>query len=146
MFGNFHRSLDDKNRLVIPSRFRKDLGKVFFVSYGADKVLEIRSEESFNKWKDKLLNAGSINKTLRAYKRFFFGNTFEVESDKLGRFTLQQSSIDFAAIKNEVVILGLGDKIEIWSKQNYEKFSSNFDDNNSIDNLEDKLQDEGVIL
>lgn len=146
MFGNFTRTIDSKGRLTFPPEIKKYLTDKIYISYGTDNVLEVRTKDSFKIWQDKLLNSNSLNKNLKNYKRIFFGSTFEAECDKLGRINVKQSSLDFAGIKKEIIILGLGDKLEIWDKEKYEIFQKEHSKDDSIDKLQNELITEGINL
>ena len=146
MFGNFLRSIDSKGRLAFPPEIKKYITGKIYISYGSDNVLEVRTSESFKVWQEKLLQSNSLNKNLKTYKRIFFGSTFETECDKLGRVNIKQSSLDFANIKKEIIILGLGDKLEIWSKEKYDEFQNEYSKDDAIDKLQNELNNEGVNL
>ncbi|MCR8613123.1 MAG: division/cell wall cluster transcriptional repressor MraZ [Mycoplasma sp.] len=145
MFGNYQRNIDNKGRLLLPAELRNSLGKRVFVSFG-NNTLDVFTVEAFESLKKRLLSASALNKNLRDYKRIFFGNTFEIEVDKSGRINIQDASLKFAGIKKEVVILGLGDKIELWAKERYDEFAKKYEGNESIEALQDKLFDEGIEI
>lgn len=79
-----------KNRLAIPSIYRQELGNVFYISLSLDQVLEIRSAEEFDKIKNKISQANSLNKNIRNFARFFFSNTTQVSPDKQGEYFYQR--------------------------------------------------------
>ncbi len=146
MFGHYHRSLDDKKRLVLPAKFRDELGAVVYATFGPDQVLELRSKGSFDVLRDKLLSNNMLNKDLRKYARALFGNTVELFVDKLGRINLPDEFIQKAAIEKEVSFVGVGNKVELWTKNAFEDFQKSIENEGSIDELADKLFKDGVEL
>ncbi len=146
MVGHYFRSLDNKKRLVLPAKFRKKLGDVVFATYGPDQVLELRSADSFEVLRERMLSKNMLNKTLRKYTRALLGNTVELSVDKLGRVNLPEETILLAAIKKEVTFVGVGDKVEIWNKDAFDKFQKSIKTEESIDELADRLHKEGIEL
>lgn len=146
MFGNYKRTLDDKNRVMIPAKLRDPLGKVFYITLGPDNVLEIRDDKSFNIYKDKLLGTNMLNKNARLFARVLLGNTIEVTPDKQGRFALTESFMSKTGITKEVTFVGVGNKVELWSTEAFDNFTKEFEGKESIDDLAIKLLKDGVEL
>ncbi|MCP4336660.1 MAG: division/cell wall cluster transcriptional repressor MraZ [Mycoplasma sp.] len=146
MVGHYFRSFDDKKRLVLPAKFRKDLGDVVYATYGPDMVLELRSAKAFESLRERLLSNNMLNKTLRKYARVLFGNTVELNADKLGRVNMPDEIINLASIKKEVAFVGVGDKVEIWNKDEFQKFQSTTTTEGSLDELAEALFKEGVEI
>lgn len=144
MVGHYFRTLDDKKRLVLPAIFRKEVGDKVFATYGPDKVLELRTVEAFEELKSRLLSKSMLNKTMRKFTRLLLGNTIELKIDKLGRMNLPEEFLTLAAIDKEVAFVGVGDKIEIWDKNEFGKFQASTEAEESLDELADKLFDQGV--
>ena len=146
MFGNYKRTLDDKNRVMIPAKLRDPLGKVFYITLGPDNVLEIRDDKSFNIFRDKLLGTNMLNKNARLFARVLLGNTIEVTPDKQGRFALTESFMSKTGITKEVTFVGVGNKVELWSTEAFDNFTKEFEGKDSIDDLAIKLLKDGVEL
>ncbi|MXR06473.1 transcriptional regulator MraZ [Mycoplasma hyorhinis] len=147
MYGTNLRTLDEKNRLAIPSIYRQELGNVFYISLSLDQVLEIRSAEEFDKIKNKISQANSLNKNIRNFARFFFSNTTQVSPDKQGRVLLPKNLIELSAIQNkELILVGVGKKLEIWPKDRFNQLQSQFQDADNIEILEKELLESGVEL
>ena len=144
MFGNYTRTLDDKNRIMIPSKLRDPLGKSLFITLGPDNVLEIRNESHFSVWRDKLLATNSLNKNSRDFARILLGNTQKVSPDKQGRVALTESFLTKTKITKEVTFVGVGNKVEIWPTKAFDDFQTKFEDEGSIDDLAKKLLKDGV--
>ena len=146
MFGHYFRNLDEKNRVMVPAKHRELLGKVFYVTLGPDKVLELRDQSSFNVWKDKLLSTNMLNSNARKFARVLLGNTVELQMDKQGRVNLPDTFLANANITKEVAFVGVGNKVEIWPKEAFDNFQNEFDGNESLDDLATKLLKDGVEL
>ena len=146
MFGNYNRTLDEKNRVIIPAKLRDPLGKTFYITLGPDNVLEIRHENEFKSWSTKLLAANTLNKNARIYARLLLGNTIEVSADKQGRVSLTDDFMTKTGITKEVTFVGVGNKIEIWPTKLFVDFQNKFDNGESLDDIAKKLLKDGVEL
>lgn len=146
MFGNFTRSLDDKNRIIIPSKLRIHLGKILYITIGPDGVLELRDEKKFNIWKSKLLTTNLLNKNARMFSRILLGNTHEIELDKQGRISISENFLSKTGIVKEVTFVGVGDKVELWPSSKFIEFQLKFEGEGSIDDLAEKLLKDGVEI
>ncbi len=133
MFGNYKRTLDNKNRVLIPSKLRKNLNYLIFITLGPDNVLEIRNKKNFLEWKNKLLSTNSLNKQARIFTRLLLGNTFELEIDKQGRINLPDNFIKKINIVKDVLFIGIGTKIELWPFEKYKIFEKKFENEDSLD-------------
>ncbi len=124
----FH-SLDAKNRLFIPAKYREQLGETFYIVPGAEQNLYVYTNEEFER-----LSTQVLEKRDRAAQRAFFSNAYEATTDKQGRVTLDAKHVDFAGLSKETAIVGAGRRVEIWSLDKYtekEKTTSetiNYDD------------------
>ncbi len=146
MFGNFLKTIDEKNRIIIPSNFRTELGDIFYISLGLDKIIEFRTKAEFEKIKNKINEHDFLNKNVRDFARFFFGNTTEASCDKLGRVILPKNLLTFTSINKEVYIIGVGEKLELWPKDRYEAENQKFTDENELEKLQKILNENGVKL
>lgn len=129
--GVYFYSLDAKNRLSIPSRMRSLLigPRELVLSCGLEGCLNLYSSHSWIKLHEKLESTPLKNKSeQRAFKRMLYANASEVELDDDGRILISQNLIDYARLRREAAILGVGEKIEIWAKSlwlDYEKRQRN---------------------
>ncbi len=117
--GEFHYVLDQKGRIVIPPRFRHALGDRFVVTLGFDGCVAVYPEARWRVVEEKL-RAQPLAK--RRFVRYLLGSAVEVELDRQGRFVLPQPLRDYAGIQREVVVIGLIDKLEIWSKERWQQY------------------------
>lgn len=126
--GEYHHNIDDKGRLTLPSKFRDDLGSKFVVTRGLDNCLFVYTIEAWEKLAKKLNSLPFTKKDARNFSRFFLSGATILEFDKQGRINLTTSLIKYATITKECVIIGVGDRLEIWDENSWNKF---FEDNES---------------
>ncbi len=113
VLGHYFRSLDDKKRVIVPAKFRKELGDHFFLTIGLDNVLVLMDSDSFITMKSKLLDNNMFNKNARTFARILLGNTVETEFDSQGRIVIPEPFIKKALITKDVTFVGVGDKVEL---------------------------------
>ena len=126
LMGEYHHNIDEKNRLIIPSKFRYELGEKFIVTRGLDGCLFVYPLNEWDKITNQLNTLSFTKKDARAFSRFFLSGATECEFDRQGRINIPTPLISYASLKKECVIIGVNDRLEIWSKNNWEKF---FNDN-----------------
>jgi MraZ protein len=132
LIGEYHHNIDDKNRLVIPSKFRADIGSKFILTRGLDKCLFIYSLEEWNSIVAELKKLPFTHKDSRYFTRFFLSGAIECELDNAGRVCITSPLIEYADITKECVIIGANDRLEIWSKESWDTFMAD-----NIDNFSD---------
>lgn len=120
--GEYHHSIDEKGRIIIPSKFRNELGDSFVVTRGLENCLFVYSLVEWNKIVDKLKKLPFTKRDARNFTRFFLSGAAVTELDKQGRANISSSLIDFAELDKECIIIGVNDRLEIWSKDNWENF------------------------
>lgn len=130
--GEFHHNLDEKNRLIIPSKFRDELGKKFVVTRGLEECLFVYSLEEWNKIVEKLRSLPFTNKDARTFMRMFLSGATECELDPNGRIVIPSNLISYCSLEKEAIILGVNERLEIWAETKYEEFF-----NNNIDKFSD---------
>jgi len=132
-FGTYEHSLDDKNRLVIPRKMRESLGNKIIILKGFDGALSIYKAEDFVKYTEQVDLLPFNKRSARDYIRMQLSSATELEIDKQGRTIIPPFLMKKYAIGKEVVILGVGDHIEIWDKITYiqyeEKTNKDFESN-----------------
>lgn len=128
--SEYNHSIDAKGRLIIPSKFRETLGEEFVVSKGMDGCLFVYANEDWNAFEQKLTTLPLINKEARQFARFFLAGAAQVETDKQGRILVPANLREFAGLDKDVVLVGVGSRIEIWSREKWEQISGeeNMDD------------------
>ena len=130
--GEYHHNIDEKGRLIMPSKFRFDLGESFVVTSVIDSCLFVYPKETWLKITSKLNELSFTKKDVRSFQRFFLSAATVCEFDKQGRINITSPLIDYADLSKECVIIGVNDRIEIWS---LDKFNSYLKD--SLTNVSD---------
>ena len=120
--GEFHPNVDDKGRLIIPSKFRSELGESVIITRGLDKCIFVYSLKEWNKIIEKLSTLQFTKKNVRAFERAFIGGASTIEFDKQGRINITSPLVHYANIDKECVIIGVNERLEIWSKEEFEKY------------------------
>ncbi len=120
LMGKYQNSIDSKYRMIIPSKFRDQLGYTCVLTRGIDNCLYIYPADEWEGLMGKLSGLPMSDPDARAFVRHFYANAVECDIDRQGRMTIPQELRDWAGIKKELVTVGLLDKIEIWSKDNWE--------------------------
>ncbi len=129
--GEYHHNLDDKKRLIIPSKFREELGDKFVVTRGIENCLFAYPISNWEQITHKLQSLPFTKKDARRFNRFFLSGATLAEFDRQGRITLTSPMVDYAEIKKECVVLGVGDRLEIWSIEAWDEFMNSAKDNMS---------------
>ena len=130
--GEFKHNIDPKGRLIMPAKFREELGDKFIVTRGLDGCLFGYPQKEWEVLEDKLKEMPLAKKDARAFVRFFYAAATESELDKQGRINLPASLREFAGLEKECVVIGVSERIEIWSQEKWQSFSEetaeNFDE------------------
>lgn len=121
--GTYNHSLDEKNRVTMPSKLRDKLGATVYITLGLDKCLAIYPEDTFIQIASNLSRASSLQNDNRGYKRTFYANSYECDVDKQGRIQLSKELCEKCSVKKDVVVIGVDDHVEIWDRQQYNEMS-----------------------
>lgn len=140
--SEYNHTIDTKGRLIVPSKFRDQLGDEFVVTKGMDGCLFVYANEDWNALEQKLTSLPLINKEARKFARFFLAGAAQVEVDKQGRILLPSNLRDFAGLEKDVVLVGVGSRIEIWSKENWE----NMDADSNMDDIAATMESLGLTI
>ena len=122
--GEFNHTIDTKGRLIVPSKFRELLGDEFVVTKGLDGCLFVYPADEWKIIEDKFREVSQFSKEARKFARFFFAGAASCEVDKQGRVLLPAVLREFAGLEKEVVLAGVLNHIEIWSKDRWENAAS----------------------
>ena len=142
--GEFNHSIDSKGRLIIPSKLRDSLGEHFVITKGMDGCLFLYPENEWEAFEEKLRTLPLMNKKARDFKRFFLGSAVEGEIDKQGRVLLSTSLRTYADLEKEVVLAGVLDKVEIWSKEAWDARTTDIEEN--IEDIASDMEDLGLSI
>ena len=133
LIGEYNHTVDAKGRVTIPAKFRSELGDRFVVTRGLEDCL---SAYSFERWQ-------RIENNLKAgmkLTRLIMGNAIECEVDRMGRILITQALRSKAGLIKDVVVVGLGDRIEIWDKDKWEQVNAPDAFDNMTDEELEKLE------
>ena len=117
--GTTYNSIDEKNRVIIPSKLRAELGARCILTKGLDTCLNIYTLASWEKQLEKMAALPEADPKVRAFIRHCCGNAVECELDKQGRIVIPQELKGYAEIDKDLVTIGAMSKIEIWSKEQW---------------------------
>lgn len=140
LIGEYEHSLDVKGRLIMPAKFREDIGEKFIITKGLDGCLFAFSLEEWKIFEQKLRALPISNKDARAFSRFFFAGAIDCDIDKQGRFLITSNLREFAELIKDVVVIGMDSRIEIWSKDKWKKC----DEDISADEIAEKMEMLGI--
>lgn len=142
LIGEYEHSLDAKGRLIMPAKIREDIGEKFIVTKGLDGCLFGFSQNEWTNFEEKLKTLPLTNKNARDFVRFFLSGATECEIDKQGRFLIAGNLREYATMEKEVVIIGVGTRIEIWNKDKWKAYNS--DENISADAIAENMTMLGI--
>jgi len=140
--GEYEHSVDTKGRVIMPSKLREDIGEKFIVTKGLDGCLFAYSITEWTNFEEKLKTLPLTNKNARDFVRFFLSGAVECEIDKQGRFLIPGNLREYATLEKEIIIIGVGTRIEIWNKEEWKKYSS--DENISADEIAENMTMLGI--
>ncbi len=122
LMGEFHHNIDEKGRLTLPAKFRDELGESFIITRGLEECLFVYTMDEWAKITRRLNNLPFTKKDARSFMRFFLSGATAAEFDKQGRINITSPLISYAELKKECVIIGVGDRLEIWSSDKWNDF------------------------
>ena len=140
--GEYNHTVDAKGRVIVPSRFRDKLGDEFIVTKGLDDCLYVYENSEWEKFAEKLSNLSIANRDSRKITRFFLSGATTCEVDKQGRILLPAVLREFAALDKDVVLVGVGARIEIWSSQRWSE-AAEYDD---MDDIAEHMSELGLMI
>jgi len=117
--GEYQHTMDEKGRLFIPARLREGLGNSFVLTRGLDRCLFGYSFEAWKNLEKRINEFPFTNSEVRIFVRFFFAGAAECSLDKQGRILIPQLLREYAVLEKDVCILGVSERIEIWSYENW---------------------------
>lgn len=143
-YGEYEHTIDKKGRLIVPARFREIFkerySEKFYVTRGLDKCLFLFTEEDWKTQEKKFKELSFTREESRKFNRLYFSSACEVVCDMQGRILVPQYLLDYAGIKEDVMIVGVSDRVEIWSKEKWQQFFGSSID--SFETLAEKLLDD----
>lgn len=142
LIGEYEHSLDSKGRLIMPSKLRENMGEKFVITKGLDGCLFGFSQNEWKIFEEKLKTLPITQKNARNFVRFFLSGAVECEIDKQGRFLISTNLREVAGLEKEVIIIGVGTRIEIWNKNKWIEYNNI--ENNSADEIAENMDMLGI--
>ena len=133
LMGEYHHTIDDKGRIFVPAKFRPEPGEQFVVTRGLESCLFVYSMNEWNKIVSKLNTLPFTKQSVRNFSRFFLSGATIVELDKQGRINITSPLTTYASLEKECIIIGVGERLEIWNEKAWNEFlDQNIDDMSRI--------------
>ena len=142
--GTYIQKLDNKGRVVIPIDYRDMLHDCFFITRSLDGCLSIYEKESWEKFEEELSKLPYTDERARLLKRFTLGSSVKVEIDKQGRILIPQILREAAKLNDDIVFVGVSERIEVWDKESFDKNNNFFDDEDIARKIEGLWKDTGL--
>ena len=143
LIGEYIHTLDEKKRVSLPVKFRKEVGKKIIVTTGLDNCLWIFTLAQWKKISEKLSNFSMLQADNRSFNRYMFGSATEVEVDTIGRILLPEFLVSRASLKNKIAVVGVQDRIEIWNEVSWRDYKKVVE--KKADQLAEKLGQAGAL-
>ncbi len=145
IIGQFNHTIDDKNRLSLPAKFRQEMGKKVVITPGLDSCLFIFSVKEWEKIAVRLSvkESSILQADNRGFNRYLLGGAVEVEIDGVGRMLLPEHLRERANLKNKVVFIGVKDRAELWDESTWNSYRNEVEGKASA--LAEKLGQAGMI-
>ena len=141
--GEYEHTLDAKGRLIVPAKFREQLGSTFFITEGFDGCLAVYSEEEWHRIASGFADKSMVGRENRQFMRKLFARAAECEVDKQGRILIPTKLREIAGIEKDVISIGVLNRVEIWSKERYEAETSTYE---NLEAFADKMEELGLLL
>ncbi len=143
LIGEYTHTLDDKNRMSLPVKFRKEMGKSVVVAPGLDKCLSIFTVKEWEKISSKLSDSSMIASDNRSFSRFIFGQAVALDVDTQGRILIPENLKNRSGLSTKVIVIGVQNRAEIWNEKTWNDYKKMVD--TQADALADKLGQIGVL-
>ena len=137
--GEYEHNIDEKGRMIVPAKFREELGSTFVLTRGLDQCIFGYPLEEWKVLENKLKALPFTKKDARAFTRFFFSGATECQLDKQGRVNIAPTLRKYAQLEKECTIIGVSNRIEIWSTSLWEKYY--LDSEDSFGEIAERLID-----
>ncbi len=129
LIGEYTHSIDDKNRISLPAKFRKEIGRTVIATHGLDSCLFLYSGKEWQKISEKVSELGMAQADRRGLNRFILAGATEIEVDANGRILIPEYLKKFASLEKEVVFAGVGSRIEIWNDKRWAEYKKKLESN-----------------
>ncbi len=145
LIGEYRHVIDDKNRLSLPAKFRRETGKKVVITSGLDSCLFIFTVKSWESITERLSSPDSamLSADSRSFNRYLLGGAVEIDVDALGRMLLPEYLVTRAKLGRKVVIVGVRDRAEIWDEEKWETYRNEVEA--KVDKLAEKIGGAGLF-
>lgn len=143
LIGEYTHTLDEKKRISLPSKFRKELGKKVVVTHGLDNCLFLYPLKEWEKISEKLGNLSIGQSDTRGFNRIMLAGAVELDVDAIGRVLVPEFLRDFAGMGSKVVFAGVHSRVEVWDEGRWKNYKAKV--LKQADQLAQKLGEIGVI-
>ncbi len=143
LIGEYIHTLDDKKRLSLPVKFRKEMGKKIVITSGLDNCLFVFTMSQWKNISAKLSEANMLRADNRSFNRYMFGSATEIEIDSLGRMLVPDFLVSRASLKGKVAVIGVQDRVEIWNEESWNNYKNVVE--KEADQLAEKLGNAGML-
>jgi len=143
LIGEYIHIIDNKNRISLPAKFRREMGKKIIITPGLDNCLFVFTLKEWNKISEKLSESSMLQADNRSFNRFMFGGAVEIEVDSIGRILLPDFLKDRADLKSKAVIIGVQNRVEIWNDKAWVDYKRVVE--KRADSLAEKLGQAGAL-
>lgn len=144
LIGEYTHTIDEKNRVSLPSKFRSLMGKKIVITPGLDQCLFAFTTAEWEKIASRLSeNASMLSADMRSFTRYMFGGASEVEIDNIGRVLVPDFLRERANLKTKVVLIGVQNRVEIWNEKSWIDYKRQVE--KSADGLAEKLSSLGIM-
>lgn len=120
--GEYTHTVDEKKRISLPSKFRKELGSKVVVTRGLDNCLFLFPHKTWAAIAEETAKLGLMQLDSRGFTRFMFSGASEIEVDSMGRILIPDFLRDFAGVKQSVIFAGVHNRIEIWNEKRWDMY------------------------
>ena len=141
--GEYIHGIDDKKRLSVPAKFRKDLGKKAVITLGLNKCLSLYPTKEWNAFAEKLSKLSMGKSEDRGFSRTMLSGAFEVEIDSIGRILIPEALKSYASLKEKVVLTGVYDRVELWDEESWKIYKAQMVA--EADTMAEQLGERGVF-
>lgn len=143
LIGEFIHTIDEKNRISLPAKFRKEMGNDLVITPGLDNCLFLFTKKEWAKISEKLSGFSMLTADNRSFNRFMFGGATEVSVDSIGRMLLPDFLKDRANLKAKAALVGVQNRLEIWNDKAWADYKKRVA--GQADQLAERLGGAGVI-
>lgn len=122
LLGTYTPKIDSKGRMALPAKMRAQLGTGMVMARGQEKCVYLLPQTEFRRIASRIQRASMGNKATRSYLRVFLSGAVEGEPDKQGRVLVPQNLRSYAGLGDDIVVIGVGTRAEIWNKESWDAY------------------------